>query len=71
MSVAVSKVNRAAAPKGTQSCTIHGFYVTLIFFLENFSGVGLRGEKGWGLGELELEGGGKGGVGRGRGEGVG
>ena len=50
VSVMVSKVSRAAAPKGTQSCTTHGFYVTLIFFFEKFSGVGLRGKRGgaWG-----------------------
>ena len=44
VSVMVSKVSRAAAPKGMQSCTTHGFYVTLILFLKNFQGPGLRGE---------------------------
>ena len=30
VNITVSKVSRAAAPKGMQSCTTHGFYVTLI-----------------------------------------
>ena len=41
----VSKVSRAAAPKGMQSCTTHGFFVMLILFLKNFQGVGLRGNR--------------------------
>ena len=42
VSVMVSKVSRAAAPKGTQSCTTHGFYVT--FFENIFRGWGLGGK---------------------------
>ena len=46
VSVVVSKVNRAVAPKGTQSCTTHGFYVMLIIFLNNFQGLGGLGLEG-------------------------